>query len=186
MWKKIECAICLADVDVWSGVRLHRCGHMYHRKCIQGWLLKHSTCPLCRCEVCPYITVYLEYVRDIKELRRMIDVHIWKTIKIGAVPTLYSAYETLIKVYDVKRVLQKDDASKDVGDLTRAHEKHVALYENIQCKKWCRFVNMLCSHCLLPANSNLLNALNQLPENTTREQLMDWISSYHPRFYMIM
>lgn len=44
-----ECSICLASVDVGNHVRELTCGHVFHRSCIDLWLLRSSACPLCKC-----------------------------------------------------------------------------------------------------------------------------------------
>ncbi|XP_042416761.1 E3 ubiquitin-protein ligase ATL9-like [Zingiber officinale] len=44
-----ECAVCLAEFGCDDTLRvLPRCGHGYHAECIDPWLLRHATCPLCR------------------------------------------------------------------------------------------------------------------------------------------
>jgi len=44
-----ECSICLMDVDVGDTVRcLPACGHVFHRACIDLWLLQRADCPLCK------------------------------------------------------------------------------------------------------------------------------------------
>ncbi|KAJ7953126.1 RING-H2 finger protein [Quillaja saponaria] len=45
-----NCAICLAEFSRGEEVRvLPRCGHMYHKECIDLWLLTRSSyCPICR------------------------------------------------------------------------------------------------------------------------------------------
>jgi hypothetical protein len=43
------CPICLSD-DMYSGVRLGGCGHMFHEECIETWLEKEATCPVCRAQ----------------------------------------------------------------------------------------------------------------------------------------
>ncbi len=48
-----ECSICL-DNDEYtykSWVKLNHCSHQYHRHCIDLWLEKHRTCPLCMRDV---------------------------------------------------------------------------------------------------------------------------------------
>lgn len=46
-----ECCICFEENVI--GVKVARlpCGHVYHRPCIEGWLCKHCTCPVCRYEL---------------------------------------------------------------------------------------------------------------------------------------
>ncbi|KAL3838146.1 hypothetical protein ACJIZ3_022737 [Penstemon smallii] len=43
------CSICLADYKDTDLLRLlPDCGHIFHLKCIDPWLMLHSTCPICR------------------------------------------------------------------------------------------------------------------------------------------
>ncbi|KAH7436533.1 hypothetical protein KP509_05G024700 [Ceratopteris richardii] len=44
-----ECAVCLAlfaELDLI--LQLPLCGHVFHKVCMESWLLVHSSCPLCR------------------------------------------------------------------------------------------------------------------------------------------
>ncbi|KAE8702140.1 RING-H2 finger protein ATL74 [Hibiscus syriacus] len=44
-----DCAICLEEFkDGDSCKALSKCKHLYHRSCIDQWLLQHRSCPLCR------------------------------------------------------------------------------------------------------------------------------------------
>lgn len=44
-----ECPICLAEFSQGEKVRiLPGCNHGFHVKCIDTWLLSHSSCPTCR------------------------------------------------------------------------------------------------------------------------------------------
>ncbi|XP_022929717.1 RING-H2 finger protein ATL56-like [Cucurbita moschata] len=46
---QIDCSICLDGFRKGQWCRkLGGCGHVYHRKCIDSWLVRVSTCPLCR------------------------------------------------------------------------------------------------------------------------------------------
>ncbi|KAL3530977.1 hypothetical protein ACH5RR_010299 [Cinchona calisaya] len=44
-----DCPICLGEFSEGEKVRiLPRCNHGFHVKCIDTWLLSHSSCPTCR------------------------------------------------------------------------------------------------------------------------------------------
>lgn len=43
------CSICLTDVTL--DKKVLSCDHVYHKKCIDKWLDRKSTCPVCRKEV---------------------------------------------------------------------------------------------------------------------------------------
>ena len=42
-----RCSICLGDLEAGERVRPLRCSHRFHLECINEWLLKKPTCPLC-------------------------------------------------------------------------------------------------------------------------------------------
>ncbi|KAI3458789.1 hypothetical protein Pfo_015452 [Paulownia fortunei] len=47
------CSICLADYKDAELLRLlPDCGHLFHLKCIDSWLILHPTCPVCRNSRC--------------------------------------------------------------------------------------------------------------------------------------
>jgi hypothetical protein len=45
--EKIECSICLEDVEVYTRKRLS-CNHVFHYNCIKEWCKSNNTCPNCR------------------------------------------------------------------------------------------------------------------------------------------
>jgi hypothetical protein len=50
----LECAICLEVVDAAdSKRRLAACGHLFHRACVDLWLLRSAACPLCKTTIAP-------------------------------------------------------------------------------------------------------------------------------------
>lgn len=47
--EKASCSVCLQDFQLGETVRsLPHCHHMFHLPCIDEWLVRHGSCPLCR------------------------------------------------------------------------------------------------------------------------------------------
>ena len=43
-----ECSICYVDYSASDEVRILKCGHDYHKKCVDEWLTRHrNRCPIC-------------------------------------------------------------------------------------------------------------------------------------------
>ncbi|OAY27256.1 E3 ubiquitin-protein ligase ATL42 [Manihot esculenta] len=48
----LECVVCLSKFEDIEVLRLlPKCKHAFHINCVDQWLEKHSSCPLCRCKV---------------------------------------------------------------------------------------------------------------------------------------
>ncbi|CAA7035709.1 unnamed protein product [Microthlaspi erraticum] len=46
---KDSCSVCLQDFQLDETVRsLPHCHHMFHLPCIDNWLIRHGSCPMCR------------------------------------------------------------------------------------------------------------------------------------------
>ncbi|KAH7306589.1 hypothetical protein KP509_22G020900 [Ceratopteris richardii] len=44
-----DCAVCLAQFEEHDfTLRLPLCCHVFHKSCMNAWLLAHNSCPLCR------------------------------------------------------------------------------------------------------------------------------------------
>ncbi|KAA8547552.1 hypothetical protein F0562_003981 [Nyssa sinensis] len=47
--ERSSCSVCLQDFQLGETVRsLPQCHHMFHLPCIDKWLVRHGSCPLCR------------------------------------------------------------------------------------------------------------------------------------------
>ena len=47
-FEQAACTICLDEFSTTDEVRVLPCHHVYHRCCIDEWLSKRQTCPLCQ------------------------------------------------------------------------------------------------------------------------------------------
>jgi len=46
-----SCSICIDEYDNGDSVKFLPCSHFYHTSCIDQWLSKHTTCPLCKLDL---------------------------------------------------------------------------------------------------------------------------------------
>ncbi|KAM4867349.1 E3 ubiquitin-protein ligase RNF149 [Thomomys bottae] len=46
-----NCAVCIENFKVKDVIRILPCKHIFHRICIDPWLLDHRTCPMCKLDV---------------------------------------------------------------------------------------------------------------------------------------
>eukprot|EP00257_Ricinus_communis_P014071 XP_015571661.1 E3 ubiquitin-protein ligase ATL42 [Ricinus communis] len=67
--KGLECAVCLSKFEDIEVLRLlPRCKHAFHINCVDQWLEKHSSCPLCRCKVSAEDTTIFTYSNSMRFL----------------------------------------------------------------------------------------------------------------------
>jgi ankyrin repeat protein len=45
-----QCAICLSDENLLEGF-MTSCNHQFHAECLQQWIAKHKSCPMCRSSI---------------------------------------------------------------------------------------------------------------------------------------
>uniref|UniRef100_A0A7N4UZW5 Ring finger protein 149 n=2 Tax=Sarcophilus harrisii TaxID=9305 RepID=A0A7N4UZW5_SARHA len=62
-----NCAVCIENYKPKDIVRILPCKHIFHRTCIDPWLLDHRTCPMCKLDVIKALGYWgnLEDLQDI-------------------------------------------------------------------------------------------------------------------------
>lgn len=62
--EQMECAICLSSMSSEKDTAITKteCGHKFHTKCLEEWIKRSNTCPLCRCESHKYIQYNINIV----------------------------------------------------------------------------------------------------------------------------
>jgi len=47
----IKCTVCQFEFNIGDDLRKLRCSHVYHKNCVDEWLLNEKKCPICNIEV---------------------------------------------------------------------------------------------------------------------------------------
>ncbi|KAM9585238.1 E3 ubiquitin-protein ligase RNF149 isoform 4-T4 [Trichechus inunguis] len=61
-----NCAVCIENFKAKDIVRILPCKHIFHRTCIDPWLLDHRTCPMCKLDVIKALGYWTE-PEDVQE-----------------------------------------------------------------------------------------------------------------------
>lgn len=64
------CAVCIEEIEIGEWYkRLPKCEHCFHAKCIDQWLSRRATCPVCREEIFPEIVNGVDVPAVRREIR---------------------------------------------------------------------------------------------------------------------
>ncbi|KAA3681185.1 uncharacterized protein DEA37_0014401 [Paragonimus westermani] len=58
-----QCAVCIELYQVSEVVRILPCRHVFHKKCIDPWLLEQRSCPLCKLDILKSCGIFLDHLR---------------------------------------------------------------------------------------------------------------------------
>lgn len=50
-YEEVCCAVCIDNFESGAVVRHLTCSHVYHKKCIDPWLVEKGTCPQCKADI---------------------------------------------------------------------------------------------------------------------------------------
>ncbi|KAL2309368.1 hypothetical protein Nmel_005564, partial [Mimus melanotis] len=55
-----SCVVCFEQYKPNDVIRVLTCNHVFHKTCIDPWLLEHGTCPLCKCDILRVLGVEMD------------------------------------------------------------------------------------------------------------------------------
>lgn len=58
------CAVCIESYKSGDVITILTCGHIFHKVCIEPWLLDKRTCPMCKCDILKALGVEDEDDKD--------------------------------------------------------------------------------------------------------------------------
>jgi len=123
------CAICLDSIKNEQKCRILSCFHVFHAKCITGWLIKASSCPNCKKEFTRKLDI--EFERE-KQPMENIEVdydcfysdHITREVK-GRILTKVEKNDAI--------QMKKGNLNRDLEKLThRGRSNSFCIYETIK------------------------------------------------------
>ena len=56
-----ECVICMVDIEIGETIRYLPCAHLFHKRCVDTWLMRSLSCPTCMEE----LTEVKEYLSNV-------------------------------------------------------------------------------------------------------------------------
>uniref|UniRef100_A0A672UCX7 Ring finger protein 128 n=1 Tax=Strigops habroptila TaxID=2489341 RepID=A0A672UCX7_STRHB len=61
-----SCVVCIELYKPNEVVRILTCNHLFHKNCIDPWLLEHRTCPMCKCDILKVLGVEVKDVESVQ------------------------------------------------------------------------------------------------------------------------
>ncbi|XP_051486429.1 E3 ubiquitin-protein ligase RNF128 isoform X1 [Apus apus] len=79
------CVVCIEPYKPNEVVRILTCNHVFHKNCIDPWLLEHRTCPMCKCDILKVLGVEV----DAEEGAESVQVTVSRSSGVSNVPTVH-------------------------------------------------------------------------------------------------
>ncbi|KAM2062965.1 hypothetical protein ACFX16_026580 [Malus domestica] len=163
----LECAVCLSKFEDIEILRLlPKCKHAFHISCIDYWLEKHSSCPLCRHRVSSEDLTSITYsnsMRWINQSERRQDSNIELFVQREEDHSGSSRFSVGSSFRKVENAIDKELLIQGVADVTEEGQKvlhkhkHKIVVSDLEFKN--RWSNVSSSD-LLFLNSEMLNTMS--------------------------
>ncbi|KAM2419848.1 hypothetical protein EV1_026109 [Malus domestica] len=163
----LECAVCLSKFEDIEILRLlPKCKHAFHISCIDYWLEKHSSCPLCRHRVSSEDLTSITYsnsMRWINQSERRQDSNIELFVQREEDHSGSSRFSVGSSFRKVENVIDDELLIQEVADVTEEGQKvlhkhkHKIVVSDLEFKN--RWSNVSSAD-LLFLNSEMLNTMS--------------------------
>ncbi|KAM3722827.1 RING finger protein [Dirofilaria immitis] len=71
----IDCPVCIDPYRAGDIIRLLPCRHIFHKTCVDPWLLEHRTCPMCKSDILKAFGYYISIGRSISNNTHRESIH---------------------------------------------------------------------------------------------------------------
>ncbi|KAJ8351430.1 hypothetical protein SKAU_G00229060 [Synaphobranchus kaupii] len=88
-----SCAVCIESYKPGDVVSVLTCSHVFHKMCIEPWLLEHRTCPMCKCDILKSLGI---------EVEREEPEHDGNEVHVAVLPDMYPGPITLSVIDDTR------------------------------------------------------------------------------------
>ncbi|NWW97152.1 RN128 ligase, partial [Rhynochetos jubatus] len=67
------CVVCIELYKPNEVVRILTCNHLFHKNCIDPWLLEHRTCPMCKCDILKVLGVEMDVEEEVASVQAAVS-----------------------------------------------------------------------------------------------------------------
>ncbi|XP_072639398.1 E3 ubiquitin-protein ligase RNF133 [Canis lupus baileyi] len=79
-----SCVVCFELYKPDDTVRILTCKHLFHKDCIDPWILAHGTCPMCKCDILKALGVQVDVEDGAESLQVLMSSELSAALSSGA------------------------------------------------------------------------------------------------------
>uniref|UniRef100_A0A8C0JFQ0 Ring finger protein 133 n=1 Tax=Canis lupus dingo TaxID=286419 RepID=A0A8C0JFQ0_CANLU len=79
-----SCVVCFELYKPDDTVRILTCKHLFHKDCIDPWILAHGTCPMCKCDILKALGVQVDVEDGAESLQVLMSSELSAALSPGA------------------------------------------------------------------------------------------------------